>query len=56
MFQGKPCDETYQVNLNFPFKPEEIDAMILSHAHIDHSGNIPNLFTSKATKAGFARH
>ncbi len=42
MFQGKR-DETYQVNLNFPFKPEEIDAMILSHAHIDHSGNIPNL-------------
>ncbi|HNW96102.1 MAG TPA: MBL fold metallo-hydrolase [Anaerolineaceae bacterium] len=42
MFQGKR-DETYQVNLNFPFKPAEIDAMILSHAHIDHSGNIPNL-------------
>ena len=42
LFQGKR-DETYQVNLNFPFKPAEIDAMILSHAHIDHSGNIPNL-------------
>jgi len=42
MFQGKR-DETYAVNLNFPFNPAEIDAMILSHAHIDHSGNIPNL-------------
>ncbi len=30
-------------NLNFPFNPKEINAIILSHAHIDHSGNIPNL-------------
>jgi len=30
-------------NLNFPFQPQEIDAVVLSHAHIDHSGNIPNL-------------
>jgi Cft2 family RNA processing exonuclease len=44
--------KTYQVNLNFPFKPAEIDAMILSHAHIDHSGNIPNL-CARDTKAGF---
>jgi len=41
-FQGKR-DESYKVNLNFPFDPAEIDAMMLSHAHIDHSGNIPNL-------------
>ena len=41
-YQGKR-EESYRVNLNFPFKPVEIDAMILSHAHIDHSGNIPNL-------------
>lgn len=46
-FQGKR-EETYQVNLNFPFKPAELDAMVLSHAHIDHSGNIPNL-----TRQGF---
>lgn len=41
-FQGHRA-ETYERNLNFPFDPTTIDALILSHAHIDHSGNIPNL-------------
>jgi len=30
-------------NKNFPFLPSEIDTMVLTHSHIDHSGNIPNL-------------
>ena len=42
MFQGHR-DDTYERNLNFPFDPKSIDALVLSHAHIDHSGNIPNL-------------
>lgn len=42
LFQGKRS-ETYEKNKNFKFNPAEIDALILSHAHIDHSGNIPNL-------------
>lgn len=42
MFQGKRR-EAYLKNLSFPFHPNEIDAVILSHAHIDHSGSLPTL-------------
>ena len=42
LYQGKRS-ESYSRNLDFPFDPSDVDAMILSHAHIDHSGNIPNL-------------
>lgn len=42
LFQG-PRQETYARNRNFPFDPGAIDAVILSHAHIDHSGNLPHL-------------
>ena len=42
IFQGRRRD-FYERNATFPFDPREIDALILSHAHIDHSGNLPNL-------------
>lgn len=42
LFQGRRA-ETYERNRNFPFHPPSIDAVILSHAHIDHAGNLPNL-------------
>ena len=42
LFQGRRS-ETYERNQNFPFDPTKIDAVILSHAHIDHSGNLPHL-------------
>lgn len=42
MFQGKRA-ETYARNQNFRFDPHSLDAVILTHAHIDHSGNLPNL-------------
>jgi len=42
LFQGKR-DEARIRNRDFPFNPAEVDVLVLSHAHIDHSGNIPNL-------------
>ena len=42
LYQGKR-KETYERNEDFPFTPGELDALVLSHAHIDHSGNIPNV-------------
>jgi metallo-beta-lactamase family protein len=42
MFQGKR-QEMFEKNRNFKYDPATVEAMVLSHAHIDHSGNIPNL-------------
>ena len=42
LFQGRR-DEANHRNRNFPFDPASIEAVVLSHAHIDHSGNLPNL-------------
>lgn len=42
LYQGKR-KEAFEINRNFLFNPSDVDVMILSHAHIDHSGNIPNL-------------
>ena len=43
MYQGKGM-ETDAANRDLGFNPENIDAVILSHAHIDHSGLIPYLW------------
>ena len=43
MFQGKGL-ETDAMNRDLGFNPEEIDHVILTHAHIDHSGLIPYLY------------
>jgi len=42
LFQGRR-GESIERNCCFPFKPAELDAVVLSHAHIDHCGNLPNL-------------
>jgi metallo-beta-lactamase family protein len=42
MFQGRR-QEAFEKNRNFKYDPATVDALVLSHAHIDHSGNIPNL-------------
>jgi metallo-beta-lactamase family protein len=42
LYQGRR-KESFERNRRFPFDVTTIDAVILSHAHIDHSGNLPNL-------------
>ncbi|MEE8359831.1 MAG: MBL fold metallo-hydrolase [Candidatus Omnitrophota bacterium] len=42
LFQGHR-EEFYSINSNFPFNPQSLDACVLSHAHIDHCGNLPTL-------------
>lgn len=58
LFQGRR-EESFEKNAHFPFDPHEVGSCILSHAHIDHSGNIPSLvkrgfhgriFTTEATR------
>lgn len=49
LFQGRRR-EAEKKNREFLFDLKEIDYMLLSHAHIDHSGNIPNL-----VKNGFSQ-
>ncbi|HUE16140.1 MAG TPA: MBL fold metallo-hydrolase [Planctomycetaceae bacterium] len=47
LFQGHRA-EAYSKNRHFRCGPGQLDAVILSHAHIDHCGNLPGLF-----RAGF---
>jgi len=42
MFQGMGA-ETEELNKTWGFEPNEVDYLILSHAHIDHCGLIPKL-------------
>ncbi|MBC7915413.1 MAG: MBL fold metallo-hydrolase, partial [Pyrinomonadaceae bacterium] len=42
MFQGMG-EETDQLNEHFGFRPDKVNYLILSHAHIDHCGLIPRL-------------
>lgn len=47
LYQGRR-KESFERNRNLPVDAASIDAVLLSHAHIDHSGNLPSL-----VKAGF---
>ncbi|MGQ9688478.1 MAG: MBL fold metallo-hydrolase RNA specificity domain-containing protein [Desulfobaccales bacterium] len=42
LYQGKR-EEAARRNREFPFDPAQVEVVVLSHAHIDHSGNLPNL-------------
>jgi len=50
LFQGRR-GESIERNRTFPFNPKLLDGVILSHAHIDHCGNLPNL-----CRQGFANN
>ena len=45
LIQGRAKDEARNRD-PFPFDPASLDAVILSHAHIDHSGRLPLLIKS----------
>lgn len=42
LYQGKR-KEAREVNSNFPFRAADVEAVLLSHAHTDHTGNLPTL-------------
>jgi len=55
LFQGKR-DESYARNRKVPVDIRRLDAVVLSHAHIDHSGNLPNLVKSGYDGPIYATH
>ena len=54
LYQGHR-KEAFEKNRNIPVDPKTIDYVILSHAHIDHSGNLPQLVRQGFRGRVFAR-
>ena len=54
LYQGHR-KEAFEKNRNLPIDPKSIDYVILSHAHIDHSGNLPQLVRQGFAGRIFAR-
>jgi metallo-beta-lactamase family protein len=54
LYQGRR-KEAFEKNRNLPVDPSKIDYVILSHAHIDHSGNLPQLVKQGFRGRVFAR-
>jgi metallo-beta-lactamase family protein len=55
LYQGARKEAVFR-NSHFLFDPKQLHALVLSHAHIDHSGNIPNLVKSGFHGPIYATH
>ncbi len=55
LFQGRRS-EAAERNREFPVPPSEVDAVLLSHAHIDHSGLLPKLYREGFRGRVYATH
>lgn len=55
LFHGRR-EESYQINTAFNYNPRQIKALVLSHAHIDHCGNIPGLIRKGMRCKIYATH
>lgn len=55
LYQGRR-DESRKLNSELPFDQKDIDALVLSHAHIDHSGNIPSLVRNGFDRMIYSTH
>ncbi len=55
LFQG-PRDESNRRNREFGFDPRQVDAVVLSHAHIDHIGLLPKLWKEGFRGKVFCTH
>lgn len=55
LYQGSD-DDMENFNRNWYFNPSEIDCVVLSHAHIDHSGRLPFLVKSGFTGSIYSTH
>jgi metallo-beta-lactamase family protein len=55
MYQGSR-KKAFEINKNFPFDPASLETVILSHAHIDHCGNLPNLHEQGYEEKIFCTH
>jgi len=55
LFQGRRA-EAARLNRDFPVSPASVDAVLLSHAHIDHSGLLPKLWREGFRGRIYATH